>query len=142
MKDIELARKIMEDEQQSLVIVKDGKIIIKSDMFGIKPLYLAVKEKKELLKEASVADKVIGKGAAMLYGYAEVKEIHTNLISDKAIESLKKTNIKLEYNESCEYIINRTNTGMCPVEKLSSETEDIDELMQGINDFLKRINLL
>lgn len=142
MKDIELAKKIMEDEQQSLVIVKDGKVIVKSDMFGIKPLYLAVKEKRELLEKASVADKVIGKGAAMLYDYVKVKEIQTNLISNQAIEVLKKTNIKLEYNESCEYINNRTNTGMCPVEELSSKTDDIDELMQGINDFLKRVNLL
>ena len=142
MKDIELARKIMNDEQRSLVIVKDGNVIIASDMFGIKPLYLAVKEKKELLKESAVADKVIGKGAAMLYVYAKVNEIHTSLISDKAIEVLKKSNIKLEYNETCEYIINRNNTGMCPVEKLSSKTDDIDEVMHGINDFLKSINLL
>lgn len=57
MKDIELAKKIMMEEKQSLVIVKNGIVIVKSDMFGIKPLYLAVKDNKNLLQGASSADR-------------------------------------------------------------------------------------
>lgn len=142
MNDLEIAKELLVKEQLSLVIVNNGKVIFTSSDFGIKPMYTAVKEYKHLLKGASVADKVIGRAAAMLLHYGEIKELYTNLISEKAMDFLDKTKILYEYEEKAEYIINRDNTGMCPVENMSLNTNNIDELLNNITSFLKKINKL
>ena len=84
MNDLEKAKELLVKEQLSLVIVNNGEIVYSSSDFGIKPMYTAVREYKHLLKGASVADKVIGRAAAMLLQYGEIKEVYTNLISKKA----------------------------------------------------------
>ena len=142
MKDIDIAKELLKKEQLSLAIIKNGEIIFTNSDFGIKPMYIAAMEFKDCLEGASVADKVIGRAAAMLLKYAEIKELHTDLISEKAFEVLESSNIKFEYEEKAEYIINRDNTGMCPVETMSLNTDNIEELLNHIAAFLKKINKL
>lgn len=45
-KDLLLAKEILEKEKLSLVFVKDGKIIFKSDKKGIRPILEAYNEKR------------------------------------------------------------------------------------------------
>ncbi|TJX13447.1 DUF1893 domain-containing protein [Tissierella creatinini] len=139
MKDIEIAKKLLLEEQLALVIVKNGEVLYKSKGRGIKPLYTAYTNMKSSLKGASVADKVIGKAAAILCVNAEIQGLYTNLISEKAIEVLDQTDIKFTYNLKVPFIKNRDNTGLCPVENLSLNVEGIDELLIGIDEFLKSI---
>jgi len=136
MKDIELAKKLLNDEEKALVIVKDGKVLYSSEGKGIKPLYLALIELKDQLQGSSVADKVIGRAAAMICQHAGIKEVHAKLISEKAIDVLKNTSIAYEYEIMVPYIKNRDLSGMCPIESLSLEANTIDELMLKISTFL------
>lgn len=140
MRDIDIAKSLLLEEKLALVAVKDGNVIYKSKDRGIKPLYTAYKEMKNSLKGASIADKVIGKAAAMLCAGAEISQLYTNLISEKAIEVLKSTDIEFSYELAVPFIKNRDNTGLCPVENLSLEAENIDKLLTGIDSFLKSIN--
>lgn len=140
MRDIDIAKNLLLGEQLALVAVKDGDVIYKSKDRGIKPLYTAYKEMKSSLKDASIADKVIGKAAAMLCESAEISHLYTNLISEKAIAVLEKTDIEFNYELAVPFIQNRDNTGLCPVENLSLKAEDIDKLLTGIDSFLKSIN--
>lgn len=139
MRDIEMAKNLLLNEELALVIVKDGDIIYKSKGRGIKPLYQAYKEMKSSLKGATVADKVIGKAAAMLCVNGGIAQVYTKLISEKAIEVLKESNIEPHYDLAVPFIKNRDNTGLCPVETLSLETENIDDLLDGIDIFLKSV---
>lgn len=139
MKDIDLAVELLEKENFTLAAVKESKVIFSSYEEGIKPLYTVVKEEKEVLKGSSIADRVTGKAAAMLCAYAEIKELKTGLISHSAINVLKETNIRYEYDEITPYIKNRNQTGMCLVETLSLEENNIVELLIGIENFLKNI---
>lgn len=139
MKDIDIALELLENQKFTLVIVKDGKVIFSSTDKGIKPLYTALKEKKDDLEGSSVADRVTGKAAAMICIYAKVKELKTKLISDNAINVLKQTKMLYEYEERATYIKNRDKTGMCPVETLSLQTDNIDELLISIQNFLDSI---
>jgi len=131
MKDIEMAVELLEKDKLALAIVKDGKVIFTSSDKGVK--------RKNELEGASVADRVTGKAAAVLCTYAGIKQLKTRLISDNAINVLKETNILYEYDEHAPYIKNRDKTGMCPVETLSMKVENIDELLQGIENFLDSI---
>ncbi|WIV12625.1 DUF1893 domain-containing protein [Proteiniborus sp. MB09-C3] len=136
MKDLELAKEILEEKELTLAIVKEGKILFTSIDKGIKPIYTAVRELKEELKGASVADKVIGKAAAILCKYADIKELYTRLISSEAIKIFEDSSIKFFYDESSPYIKNRDKTDMCPVEKLSQKVDSPTELVQKISEFL------
>jgi len=139
MKDIDLAKELLEKEQLALAIVKEGKLIFSSRDRGIKPMYTAVNEVKDELKGSSVADRVIGKAAAMLCEYACIKELYTKLISENAINVLEKTSIQVNYDEMTPYIKNRDKTGMCPVESLSQKVNNVDDLLEGISSFLESI---
>lgn len=136
MKDIKLAKNILDNEKKTIVIVKGGQVIFQSDGRGIRPLYTALKELKDELKGSSVADKVIGKAAAMIYKYAAIKELSTKLISEEAIDMLKNTSIMYEYEKSVPYIKNIDQSSLCPVENLSLNIDNIDELLLEISNFL------
>lgn len=138
MKDIELAKNLLNNEKKAIVIVKSGKVIFSSEDKGIKPVYEALIEFKDGLQGSSVADKVIGKAAAMIYEHADIKELSTNLISEKAVDVLKNTSIVYEYEKSVPYIKNRDRSGMCPIETLSLEVNNINELLLKISNFLKK----
>jgi len=139
MKDIDIAKELMQKEKLALSVVKNGEIIFTSRDRGIKPLFTAVLDLKDELKGASVADRVTGKAAAMLCEYADIKELSTRLISENAINVLEGTSIIYNYEESTPYIKNRDESGMCPVETLSLKTNNINELIEGITNFLESI---
>jgi len=141
MRDIDMAVELLEKEGLSLAIVKDSKVIFTSTSKGIKPLYTAYEEHKAELEDSSVADRVTGRAAAMLCVHAGVKELKTKLISENAINVLNKTNIIYEYDECTPFIENRDRTGMCPVETLSLKSDDINELLKEIKNFLGSINM-
>lgn len=141
MKDIDLAKELLEKEQLALAIVKEGKLIFSSRDRGIKPMYTAVSELKDELKGASVADRVIGKAAAMLCEYACIKELYTKLVSENAVKVLQKTSIQFCYDETTPYIKNRDKTSMCPVETLSQNVNNVDDLLEDISSFLKSIKV-
>lgn len=141
MIDLQLAKKILEEKNLTLAIVKEGEIIFTSTEKGIKPMYTAILEHKDEIKGASIADRVIGRAAAILCKYAEIKALHTKLISEQAISVFKDTTIEFYYDESTPYIKNRDKTDMCPVEKLSQDVDSNapEELIEKITDFLDKI---
>lgn len=136
-RDIDLAKEKLLGENYALAIVKQGELLFTSKEKGIKPIYLAVTQLGDGLKGASLADKVIGKAAAIFCQLAEVDSVYADLISEKAIEVLKQAGIELEYNNTCSYILNPSQDGMCPVEKLATNIHDGKSLLRKVAEFLK-----
>lgn len=139
LKDVELAKKILFNENQRLVVVKEGEVIFKSKDRGIRPMYILSTEMKDKAKGASMADRVIGKGAALLCTYVNIKEVYGELMSQAGIEILDKNNIIYNLENSCKYIKNRDKTDLCPIEKRSIDTDNPEELIERIEEFFKTI---
>lgn len=135
-----MAIKILKDENLALVVVKDGELVFKSKDRGIKPMYTLAKEMKDKGENALIADKVIGKGAAILCGYIGVKNVYTDLISQGGAAILKKYNIPYEAEKTCPYVKNRDRTDYCPIEKLSLDIEDPELFIIKVEEFLTSIN--
>ncbi|NLJ58177.1 MAG: DUF1893 domain-containing protein [Tissierellia bacterium] len=135
--DIDIAWNLLNSENKSIVIVKKGNVIFSSQGRGIKPLYMALAKYRDQLQDSSVADKVVGKAASMIYIHAGIKELHTKLISENAIKLLKDTSIKYSYSKSVPYIKNLDGSSMCPVETLSLNVSNIDDLLMKISNFLQ-----
>lgn len=88
------------------------------DKRGISALYELLQGEPDFLCGASVADKVVGKGAAALMILGHVKELHADLVSEDALALLRESSVLVTYGNKVPYIRNRAGTGMCPVETL------------------------
>ena len=84
----------------------------------------------EGLKGAFVADRVIGRAAAFLLVYGEVKGLHAKLISSHAKEVLLRYGLPFEYEEEVPYIKNRRQDGMCPMEQSVLNTENAEKAFE------------
>lgn len=117
------------------VVIKDEQVYTSMDR-GVKPL-LAWLDAGFDLRGYSAADKVIGKGAAMLYVLLGVKEIYTHVISEPAKETLEQQGIEAFYDQCVDGIRNRTNTGPCPMEDAVKGIDDPEESLQAIREKLQ-----
>lgn len=112
-----------------------GEIIVFRNR-GVVDLFNAVTHQPGLMRGATVADKVIGLGAAYLLVKGGVAEVYAEVISSPAASLLQSAGINLSYGSMVEHIINRKGTGMCPVERLTSAASSADEAWRLIKDFL------
>jgi len=115
MKDIELAISTLNEENLSCVICKDN-CIYKSQKRGIAPIMELIKSNTNL-NGFSAADRVVGKAAALLFVLAGIHEVYSPIVSEPAIEVLKKNKIKVTFYKCVPYIINRSGNGQCPIEE-------------------------
>ena len=88
-----------------------------------------------------MADRVIGRGAALLLVKGGAREVYARVISSGALEVLRSAGIETSFGEEVPNIINRTGTDICPVEKLTADTLSPDEAYERIKQFLDSMNL-
>ncbi len=134
---IDLARKFVDNDEYSFIVIKNNEIVYKDKGIGVSPIRRLLSTNKKLLHNSIIVDKIIGKAALMLLIPFDIKFIHANLISNEAIKLLEKENIKYSYNNKCEYIINRTNDGMWPLEKSVLNVSDYNDAYNIIEDTIK-----
>ena len=123
--------------ESTIAVVSNGEVFTSQER-GVKPLLHLLTEKKGFLKGASVADKVIGKAAALLMVLGEIKEVHTLIISEPAIKVFEKYNISYFYDKKVDRIVNRTGDGLCPMETLCLDVEEPKEAFEKIMNFIKK----
>ncbi|MBM0046060.1 DUF1893 domain-containing protein [Anaerococcus sp. mt242] len=138
MNNINLAKTTLLENNHSIVVVKEDKVVYKSDKNGLLPIIDIYDSDENILKGAAVADKVIGRAAALILIKANISELYTELISENAISILDDTNIKYQYNKKVKEIRNRDNTDMCPMEKLSLSTDDADQLIAKVKEKINK----
>ncbi|MDU4026311.1 MULTISPECIES: DUF1893 domain-containing protein [Anaerococcus] len=134
MENLEIAKTTLLENDYSIVLVKENEIVNTSRKNGLLPILDLYNNDKSILESAIVADKVIGKAAALILKEANIKELYAKLISENAIELLDKTNIKYKYNKKVREIRNRDNTDICPMEELALESNNADELIKKIKE--------
>ena len=108
---------------------------------GVADLFSLVADEPDFLRGASVADRVIGRGAALLLGKGGAREVYAQVISSGALEVLRSVGIETSFDKEVPNIINRTGTDICPVEKLTASTSSPDEAYERIKQFLDSMNL-
>ena len=69
--------------------IANGDIIRTFTQRGVADLYDLLTQEPDFLKGALIADKVVGKGAAALMILGGIKELHTDIISSKALECFR-----------------------------------------------------
>ncbi len=121
----------------SILIEKDGETIFESYDPMLKPLFVCLLEKREEMAGATVIDKIVGRAAALLMTLGKVKEVYTPLASETAQAVLDAAGIALHAEKLIPYIVNRDNTGMCPMEKMANECNTADEFFAKLEGLIK-----
>ncbi|HOA33149.1 MAG: DUF1893 domain-containing protein [Clostridiales bacterium] len=99
------------------IVVANGEKVIASAETSLKPLIEIVKTSPEILRGAAVADKIVGKAAALLLVHSGVREVYAEILSDFAVPVLERAGIQYHYNKKVPFIKNRAGDDTCPMEK-------------------------
>ena len=134
MTKLEEVKEILHQKNASLVVAYENGEIKEYYQDRIKDIKDILKEDRNALKEAVIADKVIGKVAGSILTVAGVKEIYADVISEYAIPVLEENHIKYEYKEKVQYIVNQTKTGMCPMENKYKDEVNINKIYSEMID--------
>lgn len=124
---------IKELNSNSLVVYTQDKSVLTSKEHGLIPLMNYIE--KNSFNNTCAFDKIVGKAAALLYVYGDADYVYAKTISKPAIEVFKKYNIKYEAENVIDEIQNRTNTDICPFEKL---IQNIDNPTQAYGMIYKK----
>ena len=122
-------------------MIRQGNQVRTFTQRGVADLYQLLTTDATFLLNSSIADKVVGKGAAALMVIGGVAEVYADVISVPALALLKESGVAVSYAEVVEGIRNRAGTDLCPVEKRCLPLENIDEMVGEIRDFLMQIRV-
>jgi len=118
------ARAVIKSGLVSCIVIKDGVIAHAADGRGVAPLLDLYKSKPELVRDAFVVDKIIGKAGAMIVAAAGAKAVYAEIMSFSARDYLKSRGILGMSGRSVDVISDRDGNGICPIEKSVFGTED------------------
>lgn len=114
----------------------DGRLAVFAHS-GVADLFALVTDNPSFLDGASVADRVIGRGAALLLVLGRVAHVYARVISTGALGVLRDAGVDVSYGTLVPHIINRAGTGVCPVEQLTAGTDSSEEAYALIKQFIE-----
>lgn len=103
-------------DSQSIVYQTSGK--------GVRPIIVPMRTYRSFFEGKYVADTMVGKAAALLLALSGARYVYGEIMSQAAVPVLKENGIAFEYGRLVEYIKNREETGMCPLEQCVAHETD------------------
>ena len=137
--DLEIAKLKLIEEDLSLVIVKNGKVVFETRKQGVSGFLQAIEKLNRNLVEASVADKIVGLAAAMLCVYSGVSSVFALTVSEGGIRVLEGNNIVCLFEKKVSNILNRSKTDVCPFEKLAMDSRNSEEAFLKLKSFASQM---
>ncbi len=131
----EKAKQQLLESGYTFVLVK-GEQIFTSNGRAVATLMQLLREDSSLLKDSYIADRVIGKAAAMIMHYGGVKEIYADMISDPAVAYLEKHSLPFYYGQRVSNILNRDKSDLCPMERLCLNLDCSQTAYEEIKSFM------
>lgn len=114
---MEKAAKLLKQSGITCILINNRDEIDRSALPGIRPLMNWMRENPDALKDACVADKVVGRAAAFLMIYGNVAEVYAAVLSESARQLLEAHHILYDFEKMVPHILNRKGTDLCPMEK-------------------------
>ena len=140
MSQLRKARELLKSNNLTCAVCKEDKAYTSTDR-GVKPLVLWYESGTDM-KNASAADKVVGKAAAMLYALLGIKRIYAGVISKPALQVLNRYGIYTEYKTLVDAIINRQGDGICPFEQAVLKIDHPTAAYEAIRQKMQEMNIL
>jgi len=106
---------------------------------GLKDLFEAVNKLGTSLRNASIADQIVGKAAAFLFVYSHANSIFAVTISEKGLKLLEQNHVFTEYWNIVPNVLNKERTNLCPFEKMVLNCRDTKEAFGILENVFKQI---
>jgi len=135
MDDLKAAKQILKDKKLNLVFVKNSQPIFETSKEGLSGFLKAIEKLNNNLSDASVADKIIGRAAALLCAYSNVKAAYAITLSKSGLNILNTYKIPCEFEILTSTILNLKKTNICPFEKLVEKISNPKEAYKKITRF-------
>ena len=126
MANLELVKERLYKTNASLVVLYSNGECKEYYQNRINDIKEILRQNKFALKDAVIADKVIGKVASSILCIAGVTQIYADVMSKYALPVLQENNVKYEYKTLTDYVQNNDKTGMCPMENKYKDEKDIN----------------
>jgi hypothetical protein len=122
----------LEKKALTLVIVNSEKIIFETDTHGIMGLLNAIKVLGSKMRQSSIADKIVGRAAALLCAYSKVSAVYAVTIDENGRQILRNNDIVCQFEKIVPYILNLKQDSICPFEKLLIDISDPKEAFERL----------
>jgi hypothetical protein len=123
----------LDRSRMCLMIWRHAEVIFSSPSKGIRPHLEAIERLgKERLRDTVMADKIVGRAAALLMLYSVPAEVHAGVITTKARELLEASGILAYHNAEVSAIKEKDGRIYCPFEAM----------VQGISNPEKAYNAI
>ena len=126
---------ILHSEGLTLVVKSGDGTIHRFTQRGVKDLLTLVTTAPEVLHNAIIADKAVGKAAAACMIQGGAKQVWADVMSEPAMTLLRAFRVEAECGTLVDHIINRAGTDWCPMERLSREIDDPATIIRKIQEF-------
>lgn len=123
-----------------VVRTRDGRLV-EFHQRGVADLFELLEREPDALNGASVVDKVVGRGAALLLVKGKVSHVYAQLVSSGARDVLQRNGVSLEFDEETPFIRNLKGDAQCPVERLTATVNDPDEAFKLIKEFIGKMRM-
>ena len=136
MDDLELAESELKSRKKNLVVVKNGAVLYQSTASGMRGLLQAIDEYDEELVGTAVADKIVGRAAAMLCVYSEVRSVFAITMTEGALKLLTKNRVAHKFEKYVRRLINSQGTDVCPFERAIRDIDDPEEAFKTLRSLV------
>jgi hypothetical protein len=140
MQDLKVAKHRLKENNFNLVIVKNGKVVFRTESQGINGLLQAIEKLGKELIGSSVADRIVGRAAAILCAYFKASSVFAVTISEEGAEVLEKTKVLYQFEKRVPNILNNEGTDICPFEKLVMDLTNPREAYEKLKAFIDSQN--
>ena len=130
MTDLERAKEALTTIDCTCALCRDGEVRT-TQLRGVAPLLSWLEEG---LSGWSVADRVVGAGAAWLYTLLHPTMVYAPVMSRRATAILTQYGVPYICDEVAEFILNRTGTGLCPMEEATADAADPQQALAAIRE--------
>jgi len=132
--DLNVAKQRLSQKNLSIVIAKNSRVLFETESHGINGLLKAIKQLQENMTGSSVADRIVGRAAALLLVYSGVVAVFAVTASDSGIEVLKNNHVFLEFERRVSRILDSKRVDVCPFEKLVAKFSDPEEAYEELKN--------
>ena len=134
MSDLDRAKALLTGDK-TCVLAK-GEAVYTSSENGIRPIMGHLAAGTDLLG-FSVADRVVGKAAALLFLRAGISAVWGDVMSESAAALLCARGVPFSCGVLTPRIVNRAGTGVCPMEAAVGDVDDPDAAYAIFREKLK-----
>ena len=128
---------VLRNTDASFVYVTE-EAVLTSEYKGIRRL-LALVNEHTTLAEGFVADRIVGKAAALLMVLQGAKNVYAETIDKPALAVFRTHGVNVMFRKAIPIIINRSGDGICPMENAVLAVDDPREAFTVLSETVKKL---